>query len=129
MNAPLNSQAVQAATFVFENADFVSRVHELLQLASEALVEKLCRRALSGAELDAVIAAVEARDHATMFNLVRPQATQMRAADVRDVYWDWIDAYGFYSDALSCNWPYMTQDKRCCYLAHAEVSALIVCTK
>jgi hypothetical protein len=38
MNAPLNSQAVQAATFVFENADFVSRVHELLQLASEALV-------------------------------------------------------------------------------------------
>jgi len=129
MNAAVERQVSEAVIFARDNAEGIARVAELLKQATDAFVEKLCRRALPEEELEDVIAAVACGDMIQVFNLVRPQASRMRAADVRDVYWDWIDAVGFYFDALGCNWPYMTQGRRLTYLFHAEESALIVCTK
>ena len=100
MNAYRDAQAGEAMTFVTRNDQWVKLVERLLKRAAGVLVEKVCRKAMTEGELLVVKHAVERNELDNVFSLVRPAADQMRRVDSANIYWDWIDAFGSYSDAV-----------------------------
>lgn len=127
MNAYRDAQAGEAKTFVTRNDQWVKLVEKLLKLATGVLVEKVCRKAMTESELQVVRHAAEKGDLYKVFSLVRPAADQMRRVDSTNIYWDWIDAFGGYSDAVGSCWPYMSQERRAYALVHAEELANAIC--
>ncbi|WP_047229957.1 hypothetical protein [Pseudomonas brassicacearum] len=127
MNAYMDAQAGEARMFVTRNDQWVKLVERLLKRATGVLVEKVCRKAMTESELQVVKHAVERGDLYKVFSLVRPGAEQMRRIDSMNIYWDWIDAFGGYSDAVGSCWPYMSQERRAYALVHAEELANAIC--
>lgn len=121
------NQVLEAEIFAQENADSIARVATLLQVATEALLEKVCRQAVSEVEFESLKAAAARGDLREVLRTIRPQASRMRAADPKDEYWEWIYGCGSYFDALGTRWPYLTQDDRSRGLVWAEEYAQIVC--
>ena len=127
MNAYRDAQAGEAMTFVTRNDQWVKLVERLLKRAAGVLVEKVCRKAMTEGELLVVKHAVERNELYNVFSLVRPAADQMRRVDSTNIYWDWIDAFGSYSDAVGSRWPYMSQERRAYALIRAEELANAIC--
>ncbi|WP_016971289.1 hypothetical protein [Pseudomonas tolaasii] len=127
MNAYRDAQAGEARTFVTRNDQWVKLVERLLKRAAGVLVEKVCRKAMTEGELLVVKHAVERNELDNVFRLVRPAADQMRRVDSTNIYWDWIDAFGSYSDAVGSFWPYMSQERRAYALIRAEELANAIC--
>ena len=127
MNAYRDAQAGEAMTFVTRNDQWVKLVERLLKRAAGVLVEKVCRKAMTEGELLVVKHAVERNELDNVFSLVRPAADQMRRVESAKIYWDWIDAFGSYSDAVGSCWPYMSQERRAYALIRAEELANAIC--
>jgi hypothetical protein len=127
MNAYRDAQAGEARTFVTRNDQWVKLVERLLKRAAGVLFEKVCRKAMAEGELLVVKHAVERNELDNVFRLVRPAADQMRRVDSTNIYWDWIDAFGSYSDAVGSCWPYMSQERRAYALIRAEELANAIC--
>lgn len=127
MNAYNDAQVGEARTFVTQNDQVVKLVERLLKRAAGILVEEVCRKAMTEGELDVVNQAVERGELYKVFSLVRPAAAQMRRVDSTNIYWDWIDAFGSYSDAVGSCWPYMSQERRAYALLHAKDLANRIC--
>lgn len=127
MNAYRDAQAGEAMTFVCRNEQAVKLVESLLKRATAVLIEKVCRKAMTGGEFEVVKKAAEIGDISKVFGLVRPAAAQMREVDSTDIYWDWVDAFGAYSDAVGSCWKYITQEGRAYALHNAEMLAISIC--
>lgn len=127
MNAYRDAQAGEARTFVTRNDQWVKLVERLLKRAAGVLVEKVCRKAMTEGELLVVKHAVERNELDKVFSLVRPAADQMRRIDSTNIYWDWIDAFGSYSDAVGACWPCMSQERRAYALIRAEELSNAIC--
>ncbi|MGQ3825665.1 hypothetical protein [Pseudomonas alliivorans] len=127
MNAYRDAQAGEARTFVTRNDQWVRLVERLLKRAAGVLVEKVCRKAMTENELLVVKHAVERNELYNVFSIVRPAADQMRRVDSTSIYWDWIVAFGSYSDAVGSCWPYMSQEHRAHALIRAEELANAIC--
>jgi len=127
MNAYKDAQAGEAKTFVTRNDQWVKQVERLLKRSAGILVEKVCRKAMTESEIQVVKHAVEIGDLYKVFSLVRPAAAEMRRVDSTNIYWDWIDAFGSYSDAVGSRWPYMNQEGRAHALVHSEELAGAIC--
>lgn len=122
-----NRQTNEAAAFFYENEAAVKLVEGLLVRAAGILVEQVCSKGLPAGELQSVKQAVEAKDLREVFRIVRPAAVPLRKVDSEGIYWDWVDAFGFYSDAIGDAWPFMTQEKRAFYLEQSGVAAKLIC--
>lgn len=122
-----NRQTNEAAAFFYENEAAVKLVEGLLVRAAGILVEQVCSKGLPAGELQSVKQAVEAKDLRQVFRIVRPAALPLRKVDSEGIYWDWVDAFGFYSDAIGSAWPFMTQEKRASALEQSGIAARLIC--
>lgn len=119
------NQASQAEAFGKANAEKIDLIRAKLLQASVVVVDR-CAGHTDGnpalAEvLDKARSAQEAKDLWGLFSALRRNAVLFtRIPGMSPVYWEWVDAYGSFSDACGTRWPYMTQEERDRHLAWSE---------
>lgn len=114
-----------AVFFRCEQGKQIRRVESLLWLAAQRMIE-VSRQGL-GEHYYQARDAIEQVDLECLFRLVRPMAAQMVVVQKGNIFWRWIDAYGFYRDAVTDHWPLMTRERRSVLLMWAGEEAASIC--
>lgn len=79
---------------------------------AKALVDTVLVTALSDDVIRRLRKIAAEGEYSRLFYIVRSQAAVVVEIADSDTYWNWIDAYVFYTDAVGTRWPYMTQERR-----------------
>jgi len=122
------NQACEAQIFGVSYEERLNLVGDKLLQAVPVLTDRCVEHAQSNTVLadllDKVRALKDAKDIKGLFSVLRWNASVFTPIQgFSNLYWEWIDGYGSFSDATSEHWPYLTQDRRERYLTWAEESA------
>ena len=110
----------QALEFRARNEQEVNAVQSDLVRSGLVLLDKVCSAVLGQGELSLVREALVGNNLSQVFSLLRPRAHDLGRVDHAGIYWEWIDAYGFFQDAVDTSWRYMTIERRAQALAWAS---------
>jgi len=118
-------QEPQAAAFIAHNQVKVDLIHADLLVGAELLINRCTVHPDLNADLMSVLAdaktAMSESELAKLFSILRWNAAMFtRLQGMSPIYWEWIDAYGSYSDACGTYWPYMTLERRSTLMEWAE---------
>lgn len=110
----------QAMEFRARNEQEVQAVQRDLVRSGLVLLDKVCSSVFGQGELSLVRAALVGNNLSQVFSFLRPRAYELGRVDHAGIYWEWIDAYGFFQDAVDTSWRYMTAERRAQALAWAS---------
>lgn len=121
----LNIQQRRSAAQVFceVEAGQISQTRRLVLDSAHKLLRKYGHMILNRQELKQAYDLLEQNQLDVLFHKLRDKASSFVHASISAVYWSWIDAVGFLSDATGIRWPYMTEGGRKSSLRHAQQCA------
>lgn len=112
-------QCAESTRFCDANRARITAVENGIAEKADILLKDVLADVLPPEDVQRLQEAAAKGEYSRFFFLVRSKAAVFFAEGISDTCWEWIDAYGFYSDAVGTRWPYMTQVRRANLLEHA----------
>lgn len=104
----------------------ITRVESLLRLAAQRYIEMAGEIKSAALVLSKAKSELDSGNMPGVFSVLRSNASIL-TPEPHNHYWNWIDAYGFFVDAVLDRWTHMSMERRSQCLKWAEEHALSIC--
>ncbi len=111
MNTKPN-QCVESTLFCQAHPGEIAAVESGLVQTAYKLLCNVLESVFPPEEVRKLKRALDDEESSRFFYILRSHAATFIELGVEQPCWNWIDAYGFYLDAVGTRWPYMTQERR-----------------